>query len=153
MVLQVNNSARSPVSPSDQLERALQSLSVTRVSVADVIALLLDSTLYLPQHAAAALTPEDEARGRISLGVYQLEGFNFVPAFSSIEALASFVKPGTPYAALASKALFQMWAEDWLAINPVSRYALIFAPSEVSALAAGELPNSVEIRIADRETH
>src|SRR5260370_34209068 len=150
MILRIDNSAGNSGPASDELQKALQSLTVTQDAVTDVLTLLLASRLYLPQYEAAALTPEDMARGRISLAVYQREERTYAPAFSSIEALARFAMPGTPYAAIDSRALFQSWAGDWLIINPRSPYNMIFSPDEVGQLSAGNLPTPLEIPTSDR---
>jgi hypothetical protein len=151
VILRIDNFARSRGPASDELGTALQSLSVADAAIIDVLTVLLASKLFLPQHAAASLTPEDRARNRISLAVYQREGRTYAPAFSSIEALASFAPPGTPYAAIDSRTLFQIWSGDWLVINPASRCSLIFSPDEVHQLGAGHLPTALEIRAGDRQ--
>jgi hypothetical protein len=144
MVLQVDGRAPEPALD-DPLAIALQGLSRAGAVISGAMASLLDSLLYLPQYPEAELSQQDVRAGRLSLGVYQLEGRNFAPAFSSIEALGRFVKPGTAYAALPAKTLFDMWTDDWLMVNPASRYRLILSADEVHGLARGQLPAAIEI--------
>ena len=144
MVLQVDSRAPAPAAD-DPLAIALQRLSTGGTSTADVMAVMLDSLFYVPQYPEAQLSQQDVRRGIVSLGVYQVDGRNFAPAFSSIDALTRFVKPGMAYAALSGRALFAMWTNDWLIVNSRSRHRVILSPEEVRALARDELPQVLEI--------
>jgi hypothetical protein len=144
MVLQVDSRAEAPALD-DQLAIAVQRLSSGGTSIAEAMASLLDSLLYLPQYPDAQLSQQDVSRGRLSLAVYQVDGKNFAPAFSSVDALTRFAKPGTAYAAISGKALLGTWSDDWLIVNPGSRYRLILNPQEIHALSRGELPQWIEL--------
>lgn len=150
MILQVDNFTPDVKLETDMLDQSLRSLAANEILPSAVAKLLLDVVIYLPQYPEAALSQGDVARGRLSLPVHKLAGRNIVMAFSSRESLARFVKPGTEYAALPGRVLFDMWSpKDWLMLNAGSRYRLVLSPGEVSEVARGEIPQGFEIQLLD----
>jgi SseB protein N-terminal domain len=122
----------------DPLSDALIAGSRREVQPSIIAALLRDSTLFVLQHPGSGLSDADVALGRISLGVPQIGGRNFVAVFSSILAIESVAQAGAAYAGLSGTLLLRMWsADDWLILNPGGRCQLVVSPAEVATIARG----------------
>ncbi len=97
---------------------------------------LAASVAYLPQEGLSE--GETPPEGAIAIPVIEQDGTQYVPVFTSEEALVTAgASPqsavGLPLAELAAN-----WPDDalWLAINPGSEGALTLPPEGVQALAA-----------------
>lgn len=148
MLLQVDDRSPDSASPTDALALALTSALQGETPSGRIVELMREAVLFVPQHPEApTLSDEDIARGRFSIGVHQVGGRNVASVFSSEAALARFVAPGSTYVAIPGEALLKMWSpDDWLLLNPGSRYRLLLGPSEVTKIMAGEPPTSLEIQ-------
>jgi hypothetical protein len=93
---------------------------------------LATSIAFLPQEGEAA--PE----GSIAIPVIEQDGTQYVPVFTSEEALRAAGADPEPAVGLPLAELAANWpSEDlWLAVNPGSEDGLTLPPEAVQALAA-----------------
>ena len=97
---------------------------------------LATSIAFLPQEGMA--DGETPPEGSIAIPVIEQEGTQYVPVFTSEEALRAAGADPAPAVGLPLAELAANWpAPDlWLAINPGSEDGLTLPPEAVQALAA-----------------
>jgi hypothetical protein len=99
-----------------------------------VLQQLAASVAYLPQELAEGAPPPPE--GAIALPVIEQDGTQFVPVFTSSEALASAGADPTKAIEVAVAQLAAGWPSDdlWLAVDPASPDGLTLPSDVVRAL-------------------
>ncbi len=122
--------------PEDQPEDTAGTAAASEeVEAQAMLQALATSVAYLPQEGLnEGETPPD---GSIAIPVIEQDGTQYVPVFTSEEALVSAgadpaAAVGLPLAELAAN-----WPDDalWLAVNPGSESGLTLPPEGVQALA------------------
>jgi type III secretion system (T3SS) SseB-like protein len=129
--------------PDDRATEAAISSGVEAGDNEAVLRAVATSTALLPQ--APPAEGEERPEGAVALPVIEQDGKQYIPVFTSEEALrAAGADPSTavriPLAQLAAN-----WPDDdlWLAVNPANEQGLSLPPDLVRALpvfAAGDGP-------------